>query len=129
MEKQTSDNTQAQQQQQTQLLLNGGIALTAFFMFTALFGKDQIVGGMLSALYVGLSVALCYWGLKFMYDIYLTIVQKNNGESTNVSDAILDYLMKKKAGVSEDVSNMSREDKEAFIQWKIAQEQKDKVAG
>ena len=127
MEKPNENSTQAQQQQQTQLLLNGGIALTAFFAFTALFGKDQIVGGLLSALYIGLSVAFAYWGLKFTYDIYLTLVQRNDGKSTGVSDALLDFLVSKKAGVSENVSNMSKEDKEAFLQWKIQQEEQAKA--
>ena len=111
------------QQQQTQLVLNGGIALTAFFAFTALFGKDQIVGGLLGALYIGLSVAFAYWGLKFTYDIYLTIVQKNNGQSTGVADAMLDWLVSKKAGVGTETESMSREDKEAFLRWKIEQEE------
>lgn len=111
------------QQQQTQLVLNGGIALTAFFAFTALFGKDQIVGGLLSALYIGLSVAFAYWGLKFTYDIYLTIVQNNNGKSTGVADAMLDWLVSKKAGVGTETDSMSREEKEAFLRWKIEQEE------
>lgn len=111
------------QQQQTQLVLNGGIALTAFFAFTALFGKDQIVGGLLSALYIGLSVAFAYWGLKFTYDIYLTIVQNNGGKSNGVADAMLDWLVSKKAGVGTETESMSREEKEAFLRWKIEQEE------
>ena len=115
------------QQQQTQLLLNGGIALSAFFAFAALFGKDQILGGLFSALYIGLSVAFAYWGLKFTYDVYLSMVQQNDGKSSAVTDAILDWMVNKKAGVSQNTETMSKEEKEAFLQWKIQQEEEAKA--
>lgn len=119
-------NVGTSQEQQTQLILNGGIALTAFFAFTALFGKDQILSGLFSALYVGLSVGVAYWGMKFVYDLYLTVVQKKG--NSEVSDAILQWMYAKKAGVSQD-QNVNREQMEEYLRWKIQQEQQQQSAG